>query len=46
MVIDDASHALFPEQPDMVANTVLAWLARYREASVTLAKNPKANMAG
>jgi pimeloyl-ACP methyl ester carboxylesterase len=30
-VIDDASHALFPEQPDMVADAVLPWLARHRE---------------
>jgi len=31
VVIEDASHALFPEQPDIVADTVLAWLSRYRE---------------
>ncbi len=28
-VVIDASHALFPEQPDMVADAVLPWLARY-----------------
>jgi pimeloyl-ACP methyl ester carboxylesterase len=33
VVIDDASHALFPEQPDMVADAVLSWLARNREDS-------------
>ena len=33
VVIDDASHALFPEQPAMVAEAVLPWLARYRGAS-------------
>jgi pimeloyl-ACP methyl ester carboxylesterase len=29
-VIDDASHALFPEQPDKVAETVISWAASYR----------------
>jgi hypothetical protein len=29
VVIDDASHALFPEQSDMVAHAVLAWLTCY-----------------
>ena len=28
-VIKDASHALFPEQPDAVADAVTAWAARY-----------------
>lgn len=30
VVIDDASHALFPEQPHAVADAVLSWAARYR----------------
>ena len=30
VVIDDASHALFPEQPDKVAGAVLPWAARFR----------------
>ena len=30
VVIDDAAHALFPEQPDAVAAAVLPWLARLR----------------
>jgi pimeloyl-ACP methyl ester carboxylesterase len=30
VVIEDASHALFPEQPDIVVDTVPAWLSRYR----------------
>jgi pimeloyl-ACP methyl ester carboxylesterase len=29
--IDDASHALFPEQPDRVAQTVLPWIESFRE---------------
>ena len=29
-VIDDASHALFPEQPDKVAEAVISWAASYR----------------
>jgi pimeloyl-ACP methyl ester carboxylesterase len=29
VVIDDASHALFPEQPDAVAAALLPWLARF-----------------
>ena len=29
MVIEDASHALFPEQPDRIAGAVLPWLFRY-----------------
>ena len=29
-VIHDASHALFPEQPDKVAAVVLSWAARYQ----------------
>ena len=29
-VIEDASHALFPEQPDAVAKAVLNWSERYR----------------
>jgi hypothetical protein len=33
VVINDASHVLFPEQPDMVADAVLSWLARYREGA-------------
>ena len=32
VVIDDASHALFPEQPDRVAEAVLPWLAKHRGA--------------
>ena len=28
VVIDDASHALFPEQPDRVAKAVMSWLTR------------------
>ncbi|WP_428393519.1 alpha/beta fold hydrolase [Lichenicoccus sp.] len=28
VIIDDASHALFPEQPDLVAEAVLRWAAR------------------
>ncbi len=30
--IEDASHALFPEQPDRVAEALLPWLSRYRGA--------------
>lgn len=30
-VIEDASHALFPEQPDKVADVVLPWAADYRK---------------
>ena len=30
VMIEDASHALFPEQPDFVAQAVLPWLARHR----------------
>jgi len=29
-VVKDAAHALFPEQPDTVANAILPWVARYR----------------
>ena len=29
-VIDDASHSLFPEQPDKVAQAVLSWAADYQ----------------
>ncbi len=29
-VVQDASHALFPEQPDAVAGAILPWVARYR----------------
>ena len=32
VVIDDASHALFPEQPDRVAEAVLPWLDQHRHA--------------
>lgn len=32
MVIEDASHALFPEQPDRVAEAVLPWLDQHRGA--------------
>ena len=28
VIIDDASHALFPEQPDRVADAVLHWISR------------------
>jgi pimeloyl-ACP methyl ester carboxylesterase len=28
VVVDGASHALFPEQPDAVAAALLSWLAR------------------
>jgi pimeloyl-ACP methyl ester carboxylesterase len=31
VVIDDASHALFPEQPDAVTAALLPWLARFRD---------------
>ena len=31
VVIDDAAHALFPEQPNMVADAVLHWLACYHD---------------
>lgn len=31
--VDDASHALFHEQPDRVARAVLSWLSRLREAA-------------
>jgi pimeloyl-ACP methyl ester carboxylesterase len=30
VIIEDASHALFPEQPKAVADAVLTWAARYR----------------
>ena len=30
LVIDDASHALFPEQPDKVADAVVSWAARWQ----------------
>ena len=29
-VVQDASHALFPEQPDAVAEAILPWVARYK----------------
>ncbi len=29
-IVEDASHALFPEQPDTVAEAVLGWAARYQ----------------
>jgi pimeloyl-ACP methyl ester carboxylesterase len=29
VIIQDASHALFPEQPDAIADAVLPWAARY-----------------
>ena len=32
VVIEDASHALFSEQPDRVAEAVLPWLDQHREA--------------
>ena len=32
VVIEDASHALFPEQPDRVAEAVLPWLDQHRGA--------------
>ena len=35
VVIEDASHALFPEQPDQVAQAVLPFLARHAEASLS-----------
>ena len=31
VVIDDASHALFPEQPERVARVLLSWLAGHRD---------------
>ena len=34
--IEDASHALFPEQPDLVAEAVLSWLPQHREAAAKL----------
>lgn len=30
-LIEDAAHALFPEQPDRVAQAVLPWIASFRE---------------
>ena len=32
VVVEDASHALFPEQPDKVAEAVLPWLNQHRGA--------------
>lgn len=29
-VVKDAAHALFPEQPEAVANAILPWVARYQ----------------
>lgn len=34
-VIEDAAHALFPEQPAQVAQVVLPWIASFRETSNT-----------
>ena len=34
--IEDASHALFPEQPDRVAEAVLSWLSRHRDAAARI----------
>ncbi len=34
VMIDDASHALFPEQPDRVAQAVLPWLVRHRDGAM------------
>lgn len=30
IVIPDASHALFPEQPEKVADAIIAWIATLR----------------
>ena len=32
VIIEDASHALFPEQPDRVAEAVLPWLSQFHTA--------------
>ena len=34
VVIDGASHALFPEQPDRLADAVLPWLDQHHDAAV------------
>lgn len=34
--IDDASHALFPEQPEAVAEAVLAWLEQFKGGCATM----------
>jgi pimeloyl-ACP methyl ester carboxylesterase len=31
VIIQEASHALFPEQPDAIADAVLPWAARYAQ---------------
>lgn len=39
VMIEDAAHALFPEQPQRVANAVLPWLARYRNEAAASDSN-------
>ena len=34
IVIDDASHALFPEQPEAIAQAVLPWLATHKRTDL------------
>ena len=44
VMIEDASHALFPEQPDKVAQAMLPWLADHRGAMQARQANARSGL--